>query len=174
MNNLQVADQDKYQSNYFNIQLNHAQIDLRYTLASLGFRGGLKSCEQQLGLKRYGLDGIDGYFAIHLWNDYYYNANQKALETLLAYNIEDCINLEKLMQISYNRKIDSLGFENFEKISDNNASFLNSGYLPQINAGAGLIKSNQNVEIKTPSGLEGSLEVLRGIMGSQNLKFFHF
>ena len=104
--------------NYFNIQLNHAQIDLRYTLASLGFRGGLKSCEQQLGLKRYGLDGVDGYFAIHLWNDYYYNANQKALETLLAYNIEDCINLEKLMQISYNRKIDSLGFENFEKIPD--------------------------------------------------------
>ena len=102
--------------NYFNIQLNHAQIDLRYILASLGFRGGLKSCEQQLGLKRYGLDGVDGYFAIHLWNDYYYNANQKALETLLAYNIEDCINLEKLMQISYNRKIDSLGFENFEKI----------------------------------------------------------
>ncbi len=105
--------------NYFNIQLNHAQIDLRYILASLGFRGGLKSCEQQLGLKRYGLDGVDGYFAIHLWNDYYYNANQKALETLLAYNIEDCINLEKLMQISYNRKIDSLGFENFEKIPDN-------------------------------------------------------
>ena len=104
--------------NYFNIQLNHAQIDLRYILASLGFRGGLKSCEQQLGLKRYGLDGVDGYFAIHLWNDYYYNANQKALETLLAYNIEDCINLEKLMQISYNRKIDSLGFENFEKIPD--------------------------------------------------------
>ena len=104
--------------NYFNIQLNHAQIDLRYILASLGFRGGLKSCEQQLGLKRYGLDGVDGNFAIHLWNDYYYNANQKALETLLAYNIEDCINLEKLMQISYNRKIDSLGFENFEKIPD--------------------------------------------------------
>lgn len=104
--------------NYFNIQLNHAQIDLRYTLASLGFRGGLKSCEQQLGLKRYGLDGVDGYLAIHLWNDYYYNANQKALETLLAYNIEDCIILERLMQISYNRKIDSLGFENFEKIPD--------------------------------------------------------
>ena len=104
--------------NYFNIQLNHAQIDLRYTLASLGFRGGLKNCEQQLGLKRYGFEGVDGYFAIHLWNDYYYNANQKALETLLAYNIEDCINLERLMQISYNQKIDGLGFENFEKIPD--------------------------------------------------------
>ena len=104
--------------NYFNIELNHAQIDLRYILASLGFKGGLKSCEQQLGLRRNGLDGVDGYFAIHLWNDYYYNANQKALETLLAYNIEDSINLEKLMQISFNMKIDSLGFENFEKVSN--------------------------------------------------------
>lgn len=102
--------------NYFNIELNHAQIDLRYILASLGFKGGLKSCEQQLGLRRNGLDGVDGYFAIHLWNDYYFNANQKALETLLAYNIEDSINLEKLMQISFNMKIDSLGFEKFEKV----------------------------------------------------------
>ena len=102
--------------NYFNVELNHAQIDLRYILASLGFKGGLKSCEQQLGLRRNGLDGVDGYFAIHLWNDYYFNANQKALETLLAYNIEDSINLEKLMQISFNMKIDSLGFEKFEKV----------------------------------------------------------
>ena len=102
--------------NFFNVELNHAQIDLRYTLASLGFKGGLKSCEQQLGLRRDGLDGVDGYFAIHLWNDYYYNANQKALESLLAYNIEDSINLEKLMQISYNMKVDRFGYENFEKV----------------------------------------------------------
>ena len=62
--------------NYFNTELNHAQIDLRYTLASLGFKGGLKNCEQQLGIHRDCLDGVDGYFAIHLWNDYYYNSNQ--------------------------------------------------------------------------------------------------
>ena len=89
---------------YFNIKLNHAQIDLRYTLKSLGYGGGLKSCEKQLGLNRDGLEGVDGYFAIHLWNEYYYNANQDALKTLLAYNIEDSINLERLMQISYNMK----------------------------------------------------------------------
>ena len=35
--------------NYFKIKLNHAQIDLRYVLYSLGFRGGLKGCERQLG-----------------------------------------------------------------------------------------------------------------------------
>jgi len=102
--------------NYFNIELNHAQIDLRYTLASLGYIGGLKSCEHKLGLSRNVLDGVDGYFAIHLWNDYYYNANEQALETLLAYNIEDSVNLAKLMEISFNMKIDNLGFKIFEKV----------------------------------------------------------
>tara|TARA_B100001094_G_scaffold124922_1_gene120818 strand:- start:1247 stop:2089 length:843 start_codon:yes stop_codon:yes gene_type:complete len=101
---------------YFNVKLNHAQIDLRHTLKSLGYGGGLKSCERQLGLSREGLEGVDGYFAIHLWNEYYYNADQSALETLLAYNIEDSINLEKLMQISFNMKVDKLGFEEFKNV----------------------------------------------------------
>ena len=38
--------------NYFNIRLDHAQIDLRYVLYSLGFRGGLKGCERQLDMDR--------------------------------------------------------------------------------------------------------------------------
>ena len=50
-------------------------------------------------------------------NDYFYNANQHALETLLAYNIEDSLKLEELMRISFNMKIGSLGFENFEKVT---------------------------------------------------------
>ena len=83
----------------------------------MGYKGGLKSCEKQLGLNRNGLDHVDGFFAIHLWNDFYYNANQKALETLLAYNIEDCINLEKLMQTAFNMKVDKLGFKSFKKVS---------------------------------------------------------
>ena len=103
--------------NYFNIELNHAQIDLRYTLKNLGYKGGLKSCEKQLGLSRSGLEGLDGYFAIHLWNDYYYNTNQKALETLLAYNIEDSMNLEKLMRISFNMNVDNLDQKDFKKVS---------------------------------------------------------
>ena len=90
---------------------------MRYTLKSLGYGGGLKRCEKQLGLNRDGLEGVDGYFAIHLWNEYYYNANQDALKTLLAYNIEDSINLERLMQISYNMKVVNLGFKHFEEIS---------------------------------------------------------
>src|SRR6185503_9998921 len=34
---------------FFNIRLDHAHIDLRYVLKSLGYTGGLKACERQLG-----------------------------------------------------------------------------------------------------------------------------
>jgi uncharacterized protein YprB with RNaseH-like and TPR domain len=90
---------------YFGIEVKAAQIDLRYVLRSLGYRGGLKGCEKQLGIDRGGLDGVDGYFAVLLWHDYVENGNDLALETLLAYNIEDVVNLETLMVTAYNLKI---------------------------------------------------------------------
>ncbi|MFO7912984.1 MAG: ribonuclease H-like domain-containing protein [Desulfotignum sp.] len=37
---------------YFGIRMNHAHIDLRYVLKSLGYSGGLKRCEKALGLDR--------------------------------------------------------------------------------------------------------------------------
>ena len=55
---------------YFNIQLDHAHIDLRYILHSLGFNGGLKGCERQLGMNRGDLRDIDGFFAVLLWEEY--------------------------------------------------------------------------------------------------------
>ena len=90
---------------YFGITLPHAHIDLRYILASLGYRGGLKGCEKQLGIARGDLEDIDGYFAVLLWDDYQRNNNQKALDTMLAYNIEDTVNLETLMVMAYNLKL---------------------------------------------------------------------
>lgn len=87
---------------YFRTRLDHAQIDLRYVLGSLGYAGGLKRCEKALGIDRGGLDGVDGYFAVLLWHDYRQNGNIRALETLLAYNIEDVVNLETLMVAAYN------------------------------------------------------------------------
>lgn len=90
---------------YFRIRLDQAQIDLRYVLARLGFKGGLKGCEKQLGLHRGNLDGVDGYFAVLLWQQYRQNNDERALETLLAYNIEDTINLERLAVEAYNRNV---------------------------------------------------------------------
>jgi len=90
---------------YFSIKLDYAHIDLRYILGSLGYKGGLKGCEVRLGIDRGDLKNIDGFFAVLLWYDYRKNGNQKALETLLAYNIQDVLTLENLMIISYNMKI---------------------------------------------------------------------
>jgi hypothetical protein len=51
------------------------------------------------------LTGVDGYFAVLLWNDYDRGGNERALETLLAYNVEDVFNLETLMVMAYNMKV---------------------------------------------------------------------
>jgi uncharacterized protein YprB with RNaseH-like and TPR domain len=91
----------------FGIKLHHAHLDLRYIMHSIGIKGGLKSCEHQLGLSRGELEGIDGYFAVLLWKDFL-GGNKKALDTLLAYNIEDTINLEKLMYYAVEKKIMAL------------------------------------------------------------------
>ena len=95
---------------YFGISVPHAQIDLRYVLASLGYRGGLKSCEVQLGLHREELADVDGFFAVLLWFDYQKNGNEQALETLLAYNAEDVVNLSTLMVLAYNKKVSATPF----------------------------------------------------------------
>lgn len=96
----------------FGIVLNQVHIDLRYILAGMGYKGGLKSCENQLGFYRGDLADIDGFFAVLLWYDFLNNGNEKALETLLAYNIQDVITLENLMVIAYNLKIKDTPFYN--------------------------------------------------------------
>lgn len=87
---------------YFGTPLRQAHIDLRYLLARLGYTGGLKGCERQLGLDRAELDGLDGRFAVWLWWDWHNNHNRGARDTLLAYNALDVVNLETLMVFAYN------------------------------------------------------------------------
>jgi uncharacterized protein YprB with RNaseH-like and TPR domain len=94
----------------FGIPLEQVHIDLRYVLAGLGYKGGLKACERSLGLDRGDLAEVDGYFAVLLWNEYKRRQNAQALETLLAYNIRDVVNLEALLIEAYNRKVAALPF----------------------------------------------------------------
>lgn len=96
--------------NYFGVTLGQAHIDLRYLLAGLGYRGGLKGCEKSLGLDRGELDGVDGYFAVLLWNEYRAKGCEKALETLLAYNMADAVNLENLMVQAFNMEVENTPF----------------------------------------------------------------
>ncbi len=95
---------------HFGIELDQVHIDLRYLLRSLGYSGGLKGCEKKAGIDRGCLDGLNGYSAVLLWNEYQKNKNKKALETLLAYNVEDVVNLEYLMTLAYNLKLKDTPF----------------------------------------------------------------
>lgn len=97
--------------NSLGIAVDHVHIDLRYLLGSLGYRGGLKCCEKSMGIDRAELDGVDGYFAVLLWEQYMRTGDSKALETLLAYNIADAVNLENLMVQAFNRKLGETPFE---------------------------------------------------------------
>ena len=103
---------------YFNIRFDHAHIDLRYILHSLGFMGGLKGCERQLGMGRGDLKDIDGFFAVLLWDEYQRSGDQKALDTLLAYNIQDTVTLENLMVTAYNLKLRQTPFYETHMIAD--------------------------------------------------------
>ncbi len=96
---------------HFDCTLDLAHIDLRYVLASLGFKGGLKRCEAQMDMDRGDLEDVDGIFAIVLWKAYLRNRDEQALETLLAYNLQDAINLESLMVSAYNLKVRQTPFD---------------------------------------------------------------
>lgn len=105
-----------YIERYFGITIRAAQIDLRYVLAKLGYKGGLKACETALGIDRGTLRGVDGYFAVLLWYDYQQNRNEKALETLLAYNAEDVVNLEQLMVTAFNLHVAQTPFADQDRL----------------------------------------------------------
>ena len=90
---------------YFGISMDQVHIDLRYVLKRLGLGGGLKGCERALGIDRGDLSGVDGFDAVLLWQEYARTGRPSALETLLAYNVDDVINLELLMVEAFNRNV---------------------------------------------------------------------
>lgn len=77
--------------------------DLCFGLRTVGYRGGLKKIEMELGIHR-GEDtaGLDGQDAIWLWRRYL-RGDDAALATLIAYNREDVVNLERLAEIAFGK-----------------------------------------------------------------------
>ena len=79
------------------LSLPPAHVDLRFLMARLGFKGGLKKIEPRFGIHRpKAVDGMDGYMAVLLWQRYQ-RGEKGALDLLLSYNREDVVNLEVLM-----------------------------------------------------------------------------
>ena len=93
-------------SEFKDFRFTQAHIDLRYFLYRLGYSGGLKRVEANVGIQREkGLQDIDGYLATVLWRKYL-AGDARALQALIRYNIEDVVNLKYLMEFGYNRIIE--------------------------------------------------------------------
>ena len=94
------------ESEFKDFKFTQAHIDLRYFLYRLGYSGGLKGVEVNVGIQRgKGLQDMDGYLATVLWQKYL-EGDERALGALVRYNIEDVVNLKYLMEFGYNRMIE--------------------------------------------------------------------
>ncbi len=83
------------------VEWNHLHLDLRYPLRRLGLRGGLKSVERAVGLKRSpDIAHLDGFDAVRLWQEYQAGSDE-ALDLLVRYNTADITNLEVLAERVY-------------------------------------------------------------------------
>jgi uncharacterized protein len=101
----------------FGIRVLVPHIDLMYPLRELGYRGGLKGCERQVGIDRQELTGVNGYSAVLLWRDYKRTSNPNALETLLAYNALDVFSLQTLLIHVHNRFVEQTPFAKLHQLS---------------------------------------------------------
>ncbi|MGH7142866.1 MAG: ribonuclease H-like domain-containing protein [Planctomycetota bacterium] len=86
-----------------------AHLDLMHALRELGYRGGLKRIERQIGMHRpEGIDGFSGLQAVRVWQRW--AAERPAAEAdtvaglkqLIAYNLYDCANLLIMARFAYN------------------------------------------------------------------------
>ncbi len=83
------------------MRLDQIHVDLMHPLRRLGFHGGLKSIERQVGIERTEkTSGLGGFDAVRLW-DAYESGDDDALDLLIAYNMEDVVNLDVLGDLAY-------------------------------------------------------------------------
>lgn len=83
---------------HFSYQYDFVHLDLRYMMREIGFSGGLKSIESQIGIERdIAVQGMDGLQAVSLWHQYK-RGNKEALQTLLHYAREDIVHLKTLLK----------------------------------------------------------------------------
>jgi uncharacterized protein YprB with RNaseH-like and TPR domain len=81
--------------------LDQIHIDVLHPLRRLGFVGGLKAIEAEMGISRSDeTSGLRGFDAIRLWQAYD-AGDDDALDLLLQYNMEDVVNLEPLTEFAY-------------------------------------------------------------------------
>ncbi|MEA3514102.1 MAG: ribonuclease H-like domain-containing protein [Nanoarchaeota archaeon] len=91
------------QSKFPDVDLNKFHIDLRFAMKTIGYSGGLKRIEKQVGIIRDDdLQEVDGFEAVRLWYKYK-RGDTNALGLLIKYNLADIENLKTLMDFSFEK-----------------------------------------------------------------------
>lgn len=94
----------------FGISIENPHIDLMYLFQRLGYSGGLKKIEKDLGVERE-LEDIDGREAIKLWKRYKKQGDKEALDKLVRYNQYDAENLQSLLETARDMLIEEVSPE---------------------------------------------------------------
>lgn len=88
------------------LDLDIPHFDLFHAGRMVGLSGGLKKVERAVGITRdKGIEGLDGWAAVQLW-ERYEAGDRPALTTLLAYNQADVFNLVELAYHIYKRLVE--------------------------------------------------------------------
>lgn len=88
---------------HFKTSFDAIHLDLMYLLRRLGYKGGLKKIEKEVGIRREKeIAGLLGWDAVRLWHDYK-NGSNRALDILTKYNKADVVNLERLLELAYEK-----------------------------------------------------------------------
>ena len=92
-------------TSYPNMILDHPHLDLCFAARRLGFKGGLKAIEHELGCYRTSsIEGLTGWDAVRLWEEWQ-NGNASSRNLLLEYNEADCKNLETVADLICDRMV---------------------------------------------------------------------
>lgn len=90
------------------LRMPELHFDLLKVAHSAGLKGGLKKIEKSLNIERTErVDGLTGYDAVKLWEQYLNENNAEALETLIEYNMFDVVNLEHIFNFFCQYKVKS-------------------------------------------------------------------
>ena len=121
------------------LELPPIHIDLRWVTRRLGLKGGLKSIEAELGLKRAEtVESLTGYDATVLWAKYL-RGERSALEQLIQYNTEDVVHLKAIMEMAYDR------------LSKSKSVFLDDLAAPVFTGVGHLPRSNRHAVLRRAS-----------------------
>jgi uncharacterized protein YprB with RNaseH-like and TPR domain/predicted nuclease with RNAse H fold len=127
-------------------------IDLRWVSRKLGYRGGLKELEQNLGLQRNAsVAEVNGYEATVLWAKYL-RGDTSALDRLIEYNTADVVDLKAIMEICY------------DKLSHQTAAFLRDSIAPAFTGVAELPKRSKLSTMRKLSPRSTGIDIVSNLL----------